>query len=96
MFNEFLKYQKLRPITINRVGKLLRDEGFEIGSRKFEENGNLHGVKSIIGLKVKHPIVENGSLGGNDEENEPKPPKLPDFPTGSDKLPYGAEVEEVL
>lgn len=63
-FNEFLKNKKLRVQTVTRIGKLLRDEGFEISTRKYkgEEEEEVESAKSIIGLirknekKISHGV----------------------------------------
>ncbi|MBU1051245.1 MAG: hypothetical protein KJ718_01685 [Nanoarchaeota archaeon] len=77
-FNDFLKQKKLRQLTVSKIGKLLRDEGFEVSTRKFkDETGEIiDSAKSIIGLTEKsqektkkiesHRIVETGGLGGSE------------------------------
>lgn len=76
-YNLFLKEKKLRQETISKIGKMLRDEGFEISPRKFKDDKGdiVDSAKSIIGLKIKNDLVgigENGSLGSLNKEKLPK------------------------
>ncbi len=80
-FNKYLKENRLRPYTITKIGKLLRDEGFEIGARYFGE-AKTDSAKAIINLcfkkeEIKHRIAKNGSSGSpEDKGGLPKLPKL--------------------
>lgn len=88
-FNQFLKERKLRQETISRIGKLLRDEGFEISTRKFKNKKDevIDSAKSIIGLSEKSDLLgieKSGGSGGSDEEQ--KPPEPPESPIPAKKF----------
>ena len=54
-FNSYLHEKKLRQLSVSRIGKLLRDEGFEVSTRKYKEEGEIvDSAKSIIGLSEKN------------------------------------------
>lgn len=78
-YNQFLKSKKLRIETISKIGKDLREEGFEISTRKYKnEDGEIvDSAKSIIGLteKNKQLVEEIGGSGGNEKIKPPKPLK---------------------
>lgn len=69
-FNNYLKEKKLRQLSVSRIGKLLRDEGFEISPRKYLEGGEIvDNARSIIGISEKNQsqhIAKTGSLGSNE------------------------------
>lgn len=48
--NNYFKEKQLRIMTVKKIGKALRDEGFEIDSRKKDEHKS---AKVILNLKVK-------------------------------------------
>lgn len=48
-FNRYLKNKRLRPLTISKIGKLLREDGYEIQARDFPEGKS----KAIIGIEYK-------------------------------------------
>jgi P4 family phage/plasmid primase-like protien len=72
-FNVYLKKKRLRPYTVNKIGKMLRDEGFETGSRHFDEECH-DSAKAVlnISLKKKYTNGEMSSLSSSDEKL-PKP-----------------------
>ena len=55
---------------------MLRDEGYEIGARYFDEEKK-DSAKAILSLKFKQQVLETGSSGS--PHNKEKLPKLPDF-----------------
>lgn len=73
-FNIYLKTKKLRPLTVSRIGKLLRDEGFEVSPRKFKnEDGEIvDSAKSIIGICkiLTQCIEETGSSSSLTKEKQ--------------------------
>jgi putative DNA primase/helicase len=75
-FNDYLKKKRLRPYTVNKIGKMLRDEGFETGARHFDEEGH-DSAKAVLNLSLKKNLSNSkmGSLSSSEE----KLPKLPDF-----------------
>lgn len=69
-FNKHLRQKKLRSLTISKIGKHLRDEGFEIQARDFKEGDK---AKAIIGLSSKkdgQSIEENSSLSSCMEKSK--------------------------
>lgn len=82
IFNEYLKRKKLRPYTINKIGKLLREEGFEISTRKYGEN-NEDSAKSIIGLSLREikSIEKNSGLSGKINHQNHQNSLLTQIPT---------------
>jgi len=52
--NKFLKVNHLRIMNVKQIGKVLRDEGFEVGSRKIDEISK----KVIINVKILKKIGE--------------------------------------
>ena len=53
-FNDYLKIKHLRVVAVTKVGKMLRDEGFEIASRD--------GAKCIIGINKKTTQTTQNSI----------------------------------
>ena len=69
-YNNFLKDKKLRVVNTNHIGKILRDEGYEVSPRKYGEGGEKYSAKCVLGIKkIKNELEKNGSLGSN--ENNP-------------------------
>lgn len=60
--NNYLKTKHLRVMTANQIGKVLRDEGFSVGSRKIEDISHIVilnlGVKTIRTIQ-NHQIPES-------------------------------------
>ena len=52
--NKFLKVNHLRIMNVKQIGKVLRDEGFEVGARKIDEISK----KVIINVKILKKIGE--------------------------------------
>ncbi len=74
-FNKFLKNKKLRILTVGQIGKRLRDEGFEISTRKYKDDDGeiLDSAKSIIGLtNISQRIGENSGSGGKMNKEDDK------------------------
>ena len=95
-FNKFLREKRLRIYTINKISKMLRDEGFEVGARHFGK-GNTDSAKAVINLtfnneklseKSQKKLNENAGIGQSIAEtgsfsslDNEKLPKLPIQPT---------------
>jgi P4 family phage/plasmid primase-like protien len=63
--NGYLKKKHLRPMSVRQVGSILREEGYEVGARKFRENGSETSAKVILNLKfitTKTTEEKNGEL----------------------------------
>jgi len=59
-FNKWLKSKSLRMMDIRQVGKMLRNEGYELGSRKyFSKDGGETSAISIKGIVLKGVADEN-------------------------------------
>lgn len=84
-FNQYLKKKRLRPYTVNKIGKMLRDEGYEIGARYFgkEKTDSAKAVINLFFIDIKEKIrqgnkqeaTEKGSLSSSNNNGEL--PKLP-------------------
>lgn len=66
--NQCLKEKHLRPMTVRQVGSALRDDGYEVGARRFKENGSETSAKVILNLKFTTETTEekNGKLPEHD------------------------------
>lgn len=53
LFNEYLKFRHLRVMSPIQIGKILRDEGFEISTRKIQLDYHQVSAKFILCLGIK-------------------------------------------
>ena len=51
MFNKYLKSKHLRIQSPKIIGKMLKEEGFDIGPRKIVEGGEVISAKCVVGIK---------------------------------------------
>lgn len=52
-FNNYLKEKHLRLMTVRQIGKMLREEGFEVGTRTLQELDTKVSAKVVLNLKLK-------------------------------------------
>lgn len=97
--NEYLKTKHLRIMTANHIGKVLRDEGFQVGARRINDISAvviLNLVKK--GIKTTNTII--GSISFPIGETSKKYDSLNSFigiSTGNEGIPDGRlQVEEEI
>lgn len=92
-FNKYLKERRLRPMTIYKIGKQLREEGFEIQPRNFKDGDK---ARAIIGLNFKgegQSIEKKSSSSSYERE---KLLKLPEFTIEQKNLNENSDFSEEM
>lgn len=74
-FNKYLKKKHLRLMSVRQIGKALREEGFEVGTRTFTEGDTKTSAKVILNLKFTKntkttETTENASSSKNPKKNK--------------------------